>query len=118
MIWVMYLLFVMMRNEFRHTSWFSLDGVSDLGDVTLVIDDDKRIQAHKVYLATGSVGSSLTSTTGFSWTLRYIWPLLQGPAPLIPQLFQLESLATVSVGSSLSSTTGFSWILRYIWLLV
>ena len=48
MIWVMYLLFVMMRNEFRHTSWFSLDGVSDLGDVTLVIDDDKRIQAHKL----------------------------------------------------------------------
>ena len=38
----------MMKNDCRHTSWFSLDGVSDLGDVTLVIDDDKRIQAHKL----------------------------------------------------------------------
>ena len=58
------------------TKQFSLDGVTDFGVVTLACDDDKRIQAHKVYLATGSVGSSLSSTTGFSWTLRYIWLLV------------------------------------------
>ena len=63
MILAMLLLLVMMINEFRHTGLsFStrfllsrsnnifissnLDGVNDLGDVTLACDDDKRIQAH------------------------------------------------------------------------
>ena len=86
-------------------SWFSLDGVSDFGDVTLACDDDKRIQAHEVYLATGSVGSSLSSTTGFSWTLRYIWPLLQAPSPLVPQA---GVSTTVSVGVFGHC---FSWLL-------
>ena len=29
-------------------SWFSLDGVNDLGDVTLVCDDEKPIRAHEL----------------------------------------------------------------------
>ena len=85
-------------------SWFSLDGVNDFGDVTLACDDDKRIQAHKVYLATGSVGSSLSSTTGSVGLLGIFGRWFSRLGFL--QLFQLESLATVSVGSSLSSTTG------------
>ena len=90
---------------YLYHSWFSLDGVTDFGVVTLACDDDKRIQAHKVYLATGSVGSSLSSTTGFSWTLRYIWPLLQAPSPLVPQA---GVSTTVSVGIFVHC---FSWLL-------
>ena len=45
-----------------HPSWFSLDGVSDLGDVTLVCDDDKRIQAHKLV----QLGSGLLAA-GSAW---------------------------------------------------
>ena len=90
---------------YLYHSWFSLDGLTDFGVVTLACDDDKRIQAHEVYLATGSVGSSFSSTTGFSWTLRYIWPLLQAPSPLVPQ--------------ALVSTAIFSWNLwPYVMLVV
>ena len=34
---------------YLYHSWFSLDGVSDFGVVTLACDDGKRIQAHEVY---------------------------------------------------------------------
>ena len=53
-----------------HPSWFSLDGVSDLGDVTLVCDDDKQIQAHKLVqlgsLITGGWFSLVLSRFGYS----------------------------------------------------
>ena len=44
---------------YLYHSWFSLDGVSDFGVVTLACDDDKRIQAHEVYLAKASLYTNL-----------------------------------------------------------